>query len=265
MQKVQLRNGQEEPVDVVNEISRSIKELWNSGVAGIALVYDLREICEGHGERVSNDTFENLKNQKKFIQDDGMINSSVRNIVLSSIKGTGLDLELIPAVTEEQAALVNEKITESNLNILQKSNVIQEFLEKVKSEADAVGRSGYFGPGCCDKYGNGFPSYIFKGTISEDRGTVIVEEPEELKKIHPEIHPRQTIMTDDDKPRKLSTLEVIKFVGEADKQGIPSVYHQIDPAYYGGPKKLELPEGFWQTRKVGRLQRYGLGLSKLFR
>jgi hypothetical protein len=55
-------------------------------------VYDLKEICEGRGAKVSKANMQLLQSLA-LVQPDGSVHDSVRNIVLSSIEALfGLDV-----------------------------------------------------------------------------------------------------------------------------------------------------------------------------
>lgn len=72
--------------------------------------------------------------------------------------------------------------------------------------------SQYFGPKWCDDYGVAFFPFIFKGRLSDDNESVIVEEPREMKKAWPRIGLPSVVPTSDSHPRRLNCDEVRQFV-----------------------------------------------------
>lgn len=90
---VTLKNGAQEPEQVVTATMLSLKGLMRSGVEGILAVYELCEKCHDSSHVFSRTTGETLK-RYSLVDASGRIHDSVRHVVLSAVVGEGLELHL---------------------------------------------------------------------------------------------------------------------------------------------------------------------------
>lgn len=102
MNIIKLRNGTEEAEPLVKSVMMHLTSLWDSGLPGVLMLYDLREICEGRGNNVAKDTIRSLK-ERKLVEDDGRVHASIRNVVLSALEGQGLDTTLVSPLATPSA------------------------------------------------------------------------------------------------------------------------------------------------------------------
>ncbi len=102
MEEVKLRNGSSEVTALVVAATLSLRRLAVGGIPGLTQLYDLREMCRdrSYGVKVSSTNWEDLKQLSLVAgeKDDPQIHDSLRNIVLSSIGGEGLDMRLVDPV-----------------------------------------------------------------------------------------------------------------------------------------------------------------------
>ena len=95
--EVQLRNGSTEPATIVKAVSIALKSLFESGHLGVLAFHDLVMLCRNPDREETNSTrmtIDTLK-EKGFVQEDGTVNESTRNVVLSSAEGDGLEMQFI--------------------------------------------------------------------------------------------------------------------------------------------------------------------------
>ena len=95
---VKLKNGSEEPENVVRATMISLEYLWRSGIPGMTQVYDLVQICRQSPDYKSFGSNEDTLKELCLLQDDGRPHQSVRNITLSAIEGEGLDMKLVSPI-----------------------------------------------------------------------------------------------------------------------------------------------------------------------
>lgn len=101
MNTVKLKNGAEEAEPLVKVVMMHLTTMWERGLPGVLMAYDLREICEGRGDQVSKDTIRDLK-KLGLVEEDGRVHDSTRNIILSAMSGEGLDTELVNPIADGQ-------------------------------------------------------------------------------------------------------------------------------------------------------------------
>lgn len=102
MKEVKLKNGSSEVTALVADCTLSLRRLADSGIPGITQLYDLREMCRdrSYGLKVSSTNWDALR--QLSLVDGGrsnvQIHGSLRNIVLSSIDGEGMEMRLVDPV-----------------------------------------------------------------------------------------------------------------------------------------------------------------------
>ena len=90
MKMVPLKNGSEEPDKLVKATILSLDSLMESlPIVFLAFV----EFCRNPQNQISEKTKEIVK-KRSLLEDNGAIHSSVKNIVLCSVEGEGLDMKL---------------------------------------------------------------------------------------------------------------------------------------------------------------------------
>ena len=97
MDIVRLKNGSEEPYPIVAVITMSLGDMLDQGLPGVLSAYDLVERCKNSKYQMSEDTEKDLIKQS-LLQRDGQPHSSIRNIVLSSIQGEGLEMKFVDPI-----------------------------------------------------------------------------------------------------------------------------------------------------------------------
>lgn len=90
---VKLRNGTTEVKPLVSIVMHSIRQLLNDGKA--LVVYDLAMICRDSSYKPFGQAGTVLKNLKLVEESGGKyhVHESIKNIVLSSATGEGLDMQ----------------------------------------------------------------------------------------------------------------------------------------------------------------------------
>ena len=100
MKTVTLRNGSQEADVLVNSTFMVLKHMFESGIPGMLLASDLLQICAGCPDyEPSTTAIEELK-ERSLLQQDGRPHTSIKNVVLSSFEGTGLDAVLVSPLSE---------------------------------------------------------------------------------------------------------------------------------------------------------------------
>lgn len=100
MQMIKLKNGTEEAAPLVMVTNALLKNLWNSGIGGLTTVSDLVQICRRDPKYSKFGENEEVLKQLKLLQPDGQPHNSIRNIVLSSFTGEGLNLEFVSPIAK---------------------------------------------------------------------------------------------------------------------------------------------------------------------
>lgn len=106
METLTLKNGESEAKVLVNVVFMHLKTLLtqkegNDAMDGMMrgmVVYELHQVCSGKQEKVWSQPIEDLLVQLGLMQEGGAVHSSIRNIVLNSLEGEGLDLHLVDPV-----------------------------------------------------------------------------------------------------------------------------------------------------------------------
>src|SRR3989338_5617614 len=86
---VKLKNGSEEAEPLVRVTMMSLQHLM--GENPIAF-YELVELCKNRNHKMFGNTNEIL--ERLSMVSNGFVHGSIRNIVLSAVKGEGLDMQL---------------------------------------------------------------------------------------------------------------------------------------------------------------------------
>lgn len=92
MEEVLLKNGTKEAKVLVDVVMLSVRNLLNSGISGITALYDLVQICRNNPNYQKFGNNEETLKKLSLLQDDGKPHSSVRNIILSSVSGDGINM-----------------------------------------------------------------------------------------------------------------------------------------------------------------------------
>ena len=91
MKVIKLKNGSEEALTLVTTISLSIRELLNNKPMAL---YDMVMKCRDDSYSIFGNNTNTLKNLA-LLGEDGKVHNSIKNIVLSSIEGEGLDMKFV--------------------------------------------------------------------------------------------------------------------------------------------------------------------------
>lgn len=102
MEIANLKNGSSELLSVVKIVTMHLKELM-SGMPGVITVFELHSKCVNPQHEIFSKDHFDLLISLGLIQADGLIHSSIRNIVLSSFEGEGFDLALINPIVSIQS------------------------------------------------------------------------------------------------------------------------------------------------------------------
>src|SRR5579863_8383904 len=98
---VKLRNGSEEPEVLVRTTFTAICRLYHNGFPDMLPVVDLARICQKDPTYKPYGTNEQVLKEMALLQPDGTPHDSVRNIVLSSVTGEGLNMFLVNPISNE--------------------------------------------------------------------------------------------------------------------------------------------------------------------
>lgn len=90
---VRLKNGSEEPKPFVVVTMMKLDNLTNSGFLGVFAFHELVMKCRDRNYRFFRQSEQTLKNFG-FVQEDGNIEDSVRNVVLSAVEDDAVDMRL---------------------------------------------------------------------------------------------------------------------------------------------------------------------------
>lgn len=94
MQMSKLKNGTEEATQLVTVTMASLKFLWESDIGGMLAVSDFVQICRRDPKYKKFGDNEDRLKKLLLLDQNGNVNSSIRNIVLSAFTGEGLDLQM---------------------------------------------------------------------------------------------------------------------------------------------------------------------------
>ena len=94
--KVKLRNGKEEIESLVWSTGTSLKELLKKKPMAL---YHLVMKCRDHNYQLTDKVAEYLKSQDLILQ-DGTVHDSIKNIVLSTVVGEGINMELVSPLAQ---------------------------------------------------------------------------------------------------------------------------------------------------------------------
>jgi hypothetical protein len=90
MEMILLKNGFKEPDKLVKVITLSLQSLMRD----LPIVFlDFVEFCQDSQCQIDKKKKEVLK-KRGLLEDNGAIHDSIKNIVLSSVKGEGMDMRL---------------------------------------------------------------------------------------------------------------------------------------------------------------------------
>lgn len=91
---VKLKNGTIEAEPLIQVVGISLGKLYNSEDLGGAMAFhDLVMLCRDRTYQVWDNVLDDLK-AFSLVRTDGTVHESIRNIVLSSVTGEGLDMQL---------------------------------------------------------------------------------------------------------------------------------------------------------------------------
>lgn len=99
MAGVKLRNGTVEPLAIVQVIYGSLRRMFEDGIGGALLAYELAMKCRDPNHQIFGSMGKKLQDLA-LIDANGRVNSQIKNVVLSAMKGDGLDMELVNPVAE---------------------------------------------------------------------------------------------------------------------------------------------------------------------
>ena len=99
MQLVKLKNGSEELDGLVNATYTALGLLYEKNPA---VVYELVMKCRDRNHKLFGQSGQDLVDLN-LLQPDQQPHQSVRNIVLSAVKGDGLDMQLVWPVAKAEA------------------------------------------------------------------------------------------------------------------------------------------------------------------
>lgn len=91
LKTVKLKNGEEEAEGLVNITFMLLKDLSKNNPI---LLYELAEKCRDRNHKFFGNTGDTLR-EKELVQSDYSMHSSIKNIVLSSIEGEGMEMRLV--------------------------------------------------------------------------------------------------------------------------------------------------------------------------
>ena len=94
MDTVNLKNGTSELRILVVSTYGILKKMLDDMEGAIAF-YELVEVCKNPSHQVFSSKQKEYLISRALMQSDGRIHQSVRNIVLSSVQGEGLELSLV--------------------------------------------------------------------------------------------------------------------------------------------------------------------------
>ena len=98
---IRMKNGSEECSAIVTATTMALRDLWGGGEA-IAVV-ELVSLCKDSQHKLFAGTREGL-HRLALLERNGdsfTVHDSVRNVVLSSVEGEGLDMRLVSPVAPE--------------------------------------------------------------------------------------------------------------------------------------------------------------------
>ncbi len=134
MQMVALNNGSSEPQPIVVAAYMSLSGLWEEGIAGMCAVIDLVSRCNNPRHPIDRQSEEKLRSLA-LIEPDGKIHGSIKNVVLSAAKGTGLDMTLVSPVKPSSADLtLKEKVETTIDNLLGVQVAMMQLLTTLSRE-----------------------------------------------------------------------------------------------------------------------------------
>jgi len=109
MKIAKLRNGSEEPMPAVTTTTISLRHLMSS-IPGILQVYELHQKALNPNYQIDRQYAEPLK-ALALLQSNGELHDITRNVVLSSVEGSGLEMRLVnPIVSTKDAAMTAAEI-----------------------------------------------------------------------------------------------------------------------------------------------------------
>jgi len=95
---IKLKNGIEEAESLITIVMMSLQKLFNENPMA---VYELVMKCRDNNHQYFGNMVEELKTLA-LVQSDGSVHNSIRNIVLSAVKGEGLKMVLGSPILEEK-------------------------------------------------------------------------------------------------------------------------------------------------------------------
>jgi hypothetical protein len=91
---VKLKNGAEEAEPIVTVVMMRLQSMMESGdLVDAMLVYDLVMKCRDDSYRFFGENETKLKNMA-LVEHDGRVHDSIRNVILSSVVGDGLEMRI---------------------------------------------------------------------------------------------------------------------------------------------------------------------------
>ena len=101
METILLKNGTTEVTSLVKVVTLSLRELLNqkgaAALSGATQFYDIVSLCRDSNYQVFGSNLQLLKNLA-LVGEDGRVHESIKNIVLSSVEGEGLEMSLVNPV-----------------------------------------------------------------------------------------------------------------------------------------------------------------------
>lgn len=104
MDMVQLRNGSEETESIVRVVTAGLQNILKNTMGALAF-HDLVVLCRDPEREETSSTRMTIDELKEngLVQVDGTVNQSIRNVVLSSAEGEGLEMQFVSPIAEDPA------------------------------------------------------------------------------------------------------------------------------------------------------------------
>ena len=94
MKELMLSNGTTAPEALVTTVTMLLEEMLEEGASGGLELYELHQKCLNPSHEIFSEAQAVSLKDKYLMRADGTIDEPVKNIVLSSVKGEGLGIEL---------------------------------------------------------------------------------------------------------------------------------------------------------------------------
>lgn len=99
LEVLKLKNGTEEVKPLVALVYHRLTQLIDDPKGGAIVWYELVMKCRDKNHEFFGNTGDKLKDFQ-LVEPDGSVNGSIRNVVLSSAEGDGLDMSLVNPIAE---------------------------------------------------------------------------------------------------------------------------------------------------------------------